>query len=276
VASVSFAVTAGAGETKHGFRIRLDDGSSWVGADARLDDANLVFSLGTNADRQIALDHVAAIEQLNGPVSWLSARAPSQAVYYRFIGGSQEPAAYMDRSWGGQHGIEFRGRTFAHGIGVHALSRLSWTLDGSFKAFRTRYAIEGDGAAADARVRILLDDKVVYEQPHAHAGRLSPVIVQDLGSAKKLTLEVDGSTGYSQDALDWIEPALLRQMPTELPAPEESPTEPATAPATSQPAIQSRADAPGTRDNPVVTHLTIRPQFDIYVNVTEKEMHQAF
>jgi hypothetical protein len=230
VASVSFAMTAGAGDTKHGFRIRMDDGSSLVGSDARLDGANLVLSLGKNADHPLALDHVTAIEQVNGPVSWLSTRTPAEAVYYRFIGGSQEPAAYMDRNWGGQHTIEFRGRSFPHGMGVHAFSRLSWMLDGSFKAFRTRFAVEGDSSIADARVRILLDDKVVYEQPHARSGSLSPVIIQDLGGAKKLTLEVDGGTAYSQDAVDWIEPALLREKPTEVPAPESDTTPASVAP----------------------------------------------
>lgn len=246
IAAINFAATPRNGSALKGFRVRFDDGSSLVGAEAKLDGNNLVLTLGRNAERKIPLTHVVAIEQVNGPVSWLSSRAPTEAVYYRFIGGPQQPAAYMDRSWGGQRPIDFKGRVFAHGIAVHALSRLTWTLDGKYEAFRTRYAIEGDaGGLADATVRIRLDDKVAYEKAHVRSGRLSPVVLLDLKGAKKLTLEVDGGTGYAQDALDWIEPALLKHKPTEPPQtePDESAdraAQPTTAPA-SQP-VAPRAE----------------------------------
>jgi len=229
VTSVSFAVTPAGGDTDRAFRVRLDDGSSLVESAVRLDAGDLVLVLGKKGDHKVPLDHLTAIEQVNGPVSWLSARTPSAASYYRFIGGSQEPAAYMDRSWGGERGLEFKGRAIVHGIAVHALSRLSWALDGKYQAFRTRYAIEGDGGVADVTVTIKLDDRVVYQKAHARCDWLSPVIVEDLSGAKKLTLEVDGGTAYSQDSLDWIEPALLRNKPTEAPA-DSVPAEPVTQP----------------------------------------------
>jgi hypothetical protein len=219
VAAISFAATPGGGGSAHGFRVRLDDGSSLVGSGAKVDGDSLVLTLGKNIERKVALAHVAAIEQVNGPVSWLSALPPSEAVYYRFMGSARQPAAYMDRNWGGHGPIEFKGHQYAHGIAVHALSRITWPLDGKHVAFRTRYAIEADSPGmADVTVRIRLDDKVVYEQPHVRANTLSPVIVQGLGSAKTLTLEVDGSSGYAQDALDWIEPALLKHTASAAPA----------------------------------------------------------
>lgn len=222
VATVSFAATPGASAAVHGFRVRLDDGSSIVGSDVKLNGDALMLTLGKETRRKLPQAHVSAIEQLNGPVSWLSSRTPSEAVYLPFIGPQQQPAAYMDRSWLGQGPIEFKARHFARGIGVHAYSRLSWTLDGNFAAFRTRYAIDGDDAPdADVTVRILLDDKPVYEQQHVRAGVLSPVTFRDLGSAKKLTLEVDGTTAYAQDRLNWIEPALLKNKPVAA-ATEES------------------------------------------------------
>ena len=243
VASIAFAATPGAAAPKRGFRVRLDDGSSLVGADATLGGANagdsLILTLGKNVQRNIALAHVAAIEQVNGPVSWLSSRAPVEAIYFPFVGARQEPAAYMDRAWLGRGPIEFRGRTFPHGIGVHAYSRLSWPLDGKYAAFRTRYAVDGDAILADVVVRILLDDKVVYEQKNVRAGNLSPVVIEDLKGARRLTLEVDGRAAYVQDSLSWIQPALLKDRPAPEPAGpvatapsvESSATRPATAPA---------------------------------------------
>jgi len=240
IASVNFAMTPGGGNTARGFRIRFDDGSSLVESDAKLEAGDLVLKLGKNADRKVLLDHITAIEQVNGPISWLSSRMPSEASYFHFLGGSQEPAAYMDRSWGGERGIEFKGRPIAHGIAVHALSRLSWTLDGSYHAFRTRYAIEGDGGVADVTVTIKLDDKIVYQKPHVRSDWLSPVIVKGLTGAKTLTLEVDGGTAYSQDTLDWIEPALLKNKPTEVPAdtdasPTSAPSEAPSLPSDKNP-----------------------------------------
>lgn len=224
VAAVTFAATPGGAASERGVRVRFDDGSSLVSLDAKLDGDSLVLTFGRGVQRKISLGHVTALEQVNGPVSWLSARAPSQAVYQPFIGPPKEPAAYMDRSWRGDRPITFKDRAFAHGIGVHAYSRLSWPLDGKYAWFRTRYAVDGDSTLADVTVRIKLDDKVVYEQKDVRAGVLSPLIVQDVSGAKTLTLEVDGGAAYAQDSLDWIEPALLRDKPPEPPttAPDDA------------------------------------------------------
>jgi hypothetical protein len=210
VATINFAATPGNNAIQRGFRVGIDDGSSLVGSDARLDAGNLVLALGKNVERKIALSHVVAIEQVNGPVSWLSSRPPSEMIYYPFIGPQRQPAAFVDRRWDSAAPIEFKGEPFAHGIAVHAFSRLTWPLDGKYAAFRILYAVEGDSSLADVTVRIKLDDKVVYEQKHVRAGALSPPIVQELNGAKSLTLEVDGGAAYAQDVLDWIEPALLK------------------------------------------------------------------
>lgn len=216
VSAIQFASTPGGSETRRGFRIRLDDGSSLVASAVALDGENLSLTLAKSDSLKIPLAHITAIEQVNGPVSWLSARPPSEAVYQRLMGSPMSPAYYPDRTWDAPHRtIDFRGRSFAHGIGVHAYSRLTWLLDGQYAAFRTQYAIEADDSLANATVRIKLDDKVAYERKNVRAGTLSPVIVIDLGSARKLTLEVDGTSAYSQDSLDWIEPALMKQKPAQ-------------------------------------------------------------
>jgi hypothetical protein len=281
VASVSFAATPSPGSDARAFRVKLDDGSSLVGPQVRLEGDHLTLTLGKTADRKIALAHVTTVEQVNGPVSWLSSRTPAEAVYYRFIGGPQQPAAYMDRSWGGQRGIDFKGRAVAHGIAVHALSRLTWTLDGKYEAFRTRYAIEGDSAGlADATVRVRLDDKVAYEKAHVRSGKLSPVVLLDLKGAKKLTLEVDGGTAYAQDTLDWIEPALLKHMPAGPPQSNpddgaDATTQPTTAPASKPAADNSVLHSPSqvTGAPPKgLTQFTISPRFDVQVDIRPGEI----
>ena len=210
---ISLAAAVDKRQPRRGFRLRLDDASA-IGAGAiTLDGNELHFTIPGNAPKSIDLAHVCAIEQINGPVSWLSVRPPAQNIYVPFISPGQLWPAQMDRSVTGDV-IRFRETTFTHGIGVHAYSKLTWPLDGSWAAFRTQYAIDGDNTdaiAADVTVRIKLDEKVVYEQPHVHGGLLSPVIVQQLEGAKSLTLEVDfGNRMDTRARLNWIEPACSR------------------------------------------------------------------
>ncbi|HWE01522.1 MAG TPA: NPCBM/NEW2 domain-containing protein [Tepidisphaeraceae bacterium] len=216
IAQITFAAGGGGNSVANGFRVRFDEGSSVVAESVVVKSDQLELSLAKGAVHSVDLARVAAIEQVNGPVSWLSSRAPSQDLFVPFIGSPRAGAARMDRAWGGKDPIRFGAQQFAHGIGVHSFSRLSWNLDGAYEAFRTRYAIDAGEAntKADVTVRVLLDDKPVYEKTHVRAGTLSPVVVENLGGAKKLTLEVDyGDNMDTQDRLNWIEPALLKHKP---------------------------------------------------------------
>jgi hypothetical protein len=216
ISQISFSATPGAAATLNGFRVRFDDGSTIVAESLKLAGEKVELLLRANSAVSVDVGKIAAIEQSNGPVSWLSARPPSENIYIPFIGSAQTGAAKMNRNWTGLDPIRFGTQEYGRGIGVHSYSRLSWPLDGSYEALRTLYAIDTKDAntRADVTVRILLDDKVVYEQAHVRAGTLSPVIIQDLKGAKKLTLEVDyGDNMDTQDRLNWIEPALLKHKP---------------------------------------------------------------
>ncbi len=231
--SIAFASTAPGGHDKPGFRIRLDDGSSLLGSEVTADDAAIALTLpGKGGARSIDLAHVTGIEQVNGPVSWLSSRVPSQSVYVPYLGSGQSYPARMNTNYAGQP-IFFKDRQYLRGIGVHSYSKLVYPLDGkTYSAFRTRYAIDPDarGGVADVTVRIKLDDKVVHEREHFRAGELSPAVVVSLNGATSLTLEVDyGANMDSEDRLNWIEPALLKVTP----APEPLDPPPAVVPATS-------------------------------------------
>jgi hypothetical protein len=218
LSGVTFATIGGNGgeAPPSGFRIHFDDGESMLVASPIVADDQLQFTIAGGPPIAVDLSHVSAIEQVNGPVSWLSSRQPSENVYTPFIGAAQDWPAQMDHSVLGEP-IRFKDQTFDHGIGVHAYSRLTWPLDGSWRAFRTQFAVDGDDPAAlraDVTVRIKLDDRIVFEQKHVHGGELSPLVTEDLGTAKSLTLEVDfGDRMDTRARLNWIEPALLRSAP---------------------------------------------------------------
>jgi len=239
VMKVTFASTGAAPvAATQGFRVSLADGSAITATQLRLSnpDQNLGFMLGGDrSPRNVLMSQVAAIEQVNGPVVWLSSLRPIESVQTPFLDMSWP--ARMDRSVDGET-IKFGDRTFGRGIGVHSYSRISFPIDPAMRAFRTQYAIAGEWPYANVTVRIKLDSEVAYEKSDVRSGVLSQPVLIDLdGRARTLTLEVDYGQNYDvQDRFNWIEPALLKVKPEPLPAP---PAVPSTAPMTSPTTIPS-------------------------------------
>lgn len=200
---------------RSGFRVRLGDGSSVTVDQVAISGPQARLTLPGGKEQDVPIDQLVGVEQVNGPVQWLSSLEPAVNEQVPFLGPSWP--ARMDRSVTGEP-IRFEDRTFARGIGVHSLSRLSYELDGGHAAFRTQYAIDGPWPYADVTVRIMLDDQTVHEKTGFRAGELHPVVLVPLKDAKRITLEVDYGEAYDvQDRFNWIEPALLRQMPTTQP-----------------------------------------------------------
>lgn len=197
------------------FRLQLTDSSIFTAVSVESDGQKAKLKLADGSARELPLAAVVSIEQLNGPVSWLSSRTAEKVVQTPYLAGKPW-STRMDSTVGGKP-IQFGGRTYGRGIGVHAFSRIEYKLDGAYEAFRTQYAIAQDAKRqyADVTVRILLDGKPVHEQAHVKADVLSPVVMVDLSKeAKVLTLEVDyGDANDTQDRFNWIEPALLRHKP---------------------------------------------------------------
>jgi hypothetical protein len=210
VVSVVFATTGAAAPPRdRAFRVTISDDSTVTAQAIATEGEHLRLTLRGGETRDIPMAQVLRIEQINGPVVWLSSLEPAENVHVPYFTDLASPAQF-DRSVSGEP-IRFEDQTFARGIGVHSYSRLSWPVDPQYKTFRTRYAIAGELPYADVTVRVKLDDRVVHERKNVRSRELSPVIEVDLAGAKTLTLEVDYGDAYDvQDRLNWIEPALLR------------------------------------------------------------------
>lgn len=216
VQSIVFAAApGGAGKQQgadargRGFRVRLADGSSLVAPVVAVEGEQVRLTLRDGSKRDLPLSAVGGIEQVNGPVTFLSSLTPVEDEQRPYLG---EPwPTRMDRSVTGDP-LRVAGQEFARGIGVHAYSRLVFELgDGSYERFRTQYAIDGQGAYANVTVRIRVDDRVVHEQADVTAGKAWPVVEVPVKGAKRLTLEVDyGAANDTQDRFAWVNPALLR------------------------------------------------------------------
>jgi hypothetical protein len=225
---LTFASTGGAAQptAARGFRVSLADGSAFTGQKIDLQKDTLTLTPDTGDARKVPLAAVARIEQINGPVSWLISRAPSENVQIPYFASQTQPAK-MGQTIDGQP-VRLGDKTFPHSIGAHAYSRLVFPIDPAYKSFRTQYAIDGNLPYANVTVRIKLDDKVVHEQKDVTAGPVHKPVTLDVSGAKQLTLEVDyGKTYDVQDRLNWLEPALLKAAPSSSPA---SAATPSTAP----------------------------------------------
>ncbi len=218
VSRVAFANTGGAAASgARGYQVRLADGSALTAATVQIDGGIVKLTLAGDGAGPVPLrlSDVVGIEQLNGPVGWLSSRSPTESVQVPYLGGAIAWPARFDAAVDGSP-LTFGPQAFDHGIGVHAYSRLTFAVDPGWTAFRTQYAIDSRRDAprllADVTVRIRVDGKVVHEQQHVRAGTLSDVVRVGLAGAKALTLECDyGPSGDTQAHLNWLQPALIRE-----------------------------------------------------------------
>jgi hypothetical protein len=233
VDSVFFATTpATQAPPAEAYRITLRDQSRLTIHGLIIKDGKLSGQFPGATDlRRIKFEDVQAIEHLNGPVSWLSDRTPTSSQQAAFASDLSYPAQMDKNVFGGP--LRFEAETFTKGIGVHAISKLVFPLDGTYHAFRTRYAIDTTGECnkADVNVRVLLDGKVAYEKQHVRAYQPPPLVSLDLGTAKTLTLEVTaGGPTDTQDRLNWLESALVREAPKPGQPNDISPTTKPTGP----------------------------------------------
>jgi hypothetical protein len=236
VSHVQLAKVAGAqnanpsASAQRGFRVTLADSTTISAPSLSMRGQQLSLRLDDGAARSVPVATVTSIEQVNGPVVWLSLLPPSENVQTPFL--KYSAPAQMNRTTDGEP-IRFGDHAYARGIGVHAYSRLTWPIDPAYRAFRTQYAIDGQLPYANVTVRIKLDDHVAHEQKDFRAGTLSPVVMLDTKGAKTITLEVDmGETYDVQDRFNWIEPALLKEKPAPPPPPPAPAPAPTTAPTT--------------------------------------------
>jgi hypothetical protein len=214
--AVLFTAGKAPAESKRSWRLGLADGSRLTATAVALIDGKVSYALpGDAADsrRTVNVSDLAALEQVNGPVSWLSDRAPSANEQVSMSSESHYPGQMNLNVFGKP--LRAGSQAFDIGIGVHANSTMRFPLDGSYRFFRTRYAIDtnGDVSKALVNVRVLIDGRVAHEHLAFGPYVLSPVVTIDLSGGKELTLEVTAAgLTDSQDRLDWIEAGLVREL----------------------------------------------------------------
>jgi hypothetical protein len=191
------------------FRVRLAGDDAVDAADVSLAADRLTITLDDKSTRRLDVGTIAGIEQLNGPIAWLTSRKPLENIYKPMF--SEDFPTRFDRTVVEGKPIPDRYPGFHHGIGCHSYSKLVYPLDGGWAGFRTQFAIDSDSPLADVTVRIYLDDKLAFEEKNVKTGRIYPVVVVPLKDARTISLELDYGENYAtQDRFVWLDPALTR------------------------------------------------------------------
>jgi len=108
------------------------------------------------------------------------------------------------------------GRRYGRGIGVHAPSRLTWTLDGTWRELRGAVAVDDSVLLLPHRgsvqFRVYVDGVRRWESGLVRGGNPPEAIPTiDLEGAKELVLEVDMATRFHvADRADWLRVLLVR------------------------------------------------------------------
>lgn len=178
---------------------------------ARLQWNESALELPLAAVRQITVD--------DGSVAFLSRSAPERAVEGWPSGdelGMKWPYQ-LDRAVTGGP-LSSGGKVWSRGIGVHAPSRLEWTLDGQWRELRGSVAIDDSVLLLSYRgsveFSIHLDDK---PEPAWRSGRVRggeaplPIPSLSLTGVRKLALVVDmDERAYVADRANWLRMLLVK------------------------------------------------------------------
>ena len=198
-----FPAALGRGEPEPGWQVSMADGAIVPVDAAGFDSGRWLFDHGQR-QASVPPDEVLAVEQVNGPVLFLSALRPTEA--------SQTP--YLTAAAPARFDADVAGDPLpggVRGIGVHSRSELTFDVPAGYEMFRTGYAVANNAARADVDLSIRLDGEVAWQKQGVTAATPEEVVELPLNGAKTLTLVVDyGRNLDAQDRLNWLQPALVR------------------------------------------------------------------
>jgi len=108
--------------------------------------------------------------------------------------------------------LKLDGKTYERGLGVHAVTTLTYKLDEDFERFRAMVGVD-DGVAPHGSVvfRVLGDGRKLFESGVLRGGRPPVEVSVDVSGVKVLTLQADAADEFDvSDHADWAEARLIR------------------------------------------------------------------
>ncbi|MBI4564355.1 MAG: NPCBM/NEW2 domain-containing protein [Planctomycetes bacterium] len=205
---------------------QLTDGSFLQGTVKKFGEGMLAFRDLYDKERSVSSSAVSAIFFKNGRVIFLSdlppARVQENANYIRGDAPLPSDLAYpfqRDANAGDGGKLTLRGQSFRKGIGTHAASELTWSLDAGFTKFQALVGIDdyalrlsGLDVAGNVSFTVLGDGKVLSQKKGVTSKDAPFAISANIAGCKELTLRVDfGEDRSGQcDFADWALARLIR------------------------------------------------------------------
>lgn len=159
---------------------------------------------------QFPLRHLLALDLRQGRAVYLSDLTPERHVHTPFLG-VHWPWVRDGCVTGGE--LVLTDGVHDKGIGLHSVSRLSYTLDGKYRWFEAVVDLDQHtGRQGDARIAVLVDDQpqTIERDGHLTAGQPPLKLRIPVQEAKRLTLVVDyGARGDVQDHVNWADARLI-------------------------------------------------------------------
>jgi len=216
----AFEEAGAGGEDLGGTRVAADliDGSRLRGRLVSLDREGCTLEFEHGPGITLPLASLSEVVVDDGRIAFLSDLAPSLVEESSPFGddlGMRWPYR-RDRAVGGGP-LVVGGQHYARGLGVHAPSRLTWELDGTWTELRGAVAIDDSVLLlphqGSVEFRLLLDGELAWASGTVRGGQLPRALPDlELAGKRELTLEVDmDSKLHVADRADWLRMMLVRR-----------------------------------------------------------------
>lgn len=193
-------------------RITLLDGSLIAGELTALDAENATVKIGRKGSVTLPWEMVERIALRSERLTYLSDLKPAAEEQQSLVA---FPLPWQkDRSVGGK-AILLGGKKYPRGIGMHALCRLTYELDGKQEEFRALLGIDGAmQGKGDCIYRVIADGVEIFSRRIKGADEPFDLSL-DVRGVKELVLAAEPGEGLDlADHADWAEARLLRSSST--------------------------------------------------------------
>jgi len=192
--------------------LRLTDGSRITARSVTADGSRLRAETLRGEEIEVELTDLLALHQKGGRFVYLSDLEPAEEEIVPWLGEvyawdrPRYDRSLLDRP------LRSGGETYLKGIGVISGTSITWRLDGTWRRFASRVALDDSaGEEGDVEFEVLVDGKRRYRSPVVRPGG-RPVRIPgiDLEGAESITLRVTYADDFVMDFANWIEPMLIR------------------------------------------------------------------
>ncbi len=185
------------------------DGSKLGVTAAHVEGGNIVAQTRFGQPVKIPLGEFAQMHTKNGPVAYLSERAPTLTKYVGYLGPTRP--VRTNQAIDGQP-IRLASRLYDRGLGTQSRTYLAYRLESGVKRFQALVGVDDRaGPLGSVVFRVVVDGKERFASPAMSVNDTPRPVDVDVTGAQTLVLITDfGERGEVRDHADWAEARLIR------------------------------------------------------------------